>query len=113
MSRESVRAEARRLSQEASGIPSAGSAPEREPVADAEAVETRGASPVTVRYVMFWLAFVACATCIGIDLAHFRVDGWACLALVAWFVMVGAICTDVEPDPDPGARTSLDERDGI
>lgn len=95
------------------GIPSAGSAPEGGPAAGAAAVEAQGASPAAVRHAVFWLAFLACATFVGIDIIRFRVDGWACLALVAWFVMVGAICTDVEPDPDPGARTSLDERDGI
>ena len=101
---------------ETSGIPSAGSAPERGPAAGAAAVEASPASPAAVRrlrQIVFWVAFVACATFVGIDLVRLRVDGWACLALVTWFVMVGAICTDVEPDPDPGARTSLDERDGI
>jgi len=66
-----------------------------------------------VRLLAFWLACVACATFIGIDVVHMRVDGWACLALVAWLVMAAAFWTDVTDDPDPQARSRLDERDGI
>lgn len=92
------------------GILSAGDAPHRGSAADAAAAATHAAA---VRRLVFWVCVIVCASCIGVDVVHLRVDGWAALALLAWLGMAAAFWTDIADDPYPDSRTSLDQRDGI
>lgn len=64
-----------------------------------------------LRIVAFLLALAICTICLTADLARWRVDGLILVAIGAWLVMVGLCVTDMEPDPDPNAHTSLDDRE--